>query len=494
MRGTFEERYRLRNRLGKGGMGEVWAAEDLQLNRLVAVKFLSSHGEPGNLPRLERRFEREARLTARIGHPSVPTVHGTGRREDNSLYIAMELVDGSTLSELLKKKGPFPIQLAAAVAFQTADVLTHAHRIRVIHRDLKPSNLMLTPNNTVKVLDFGIATALEPDPGETPLTRSGETPGTPGFISPEQARGQKVTARSDLYAFGCVLYEIVAGKPPFELPKGAAPIVLTLKHMNEKPVPLTERRPDTPPAFADLIMRLLAKEPEERPSPQEVQDVARTCMDQQPTALLRRLFAPTGPRPEPVAKGEVPQAPQPSATVTERVRALADRGEHATGAALLGEHLRGLRRPLDDPELVPLRLTLCELLLASQDFTRAYDAYFTLGGALRKRRPKTDRDILTCRAGTARCLGELGRTPEALHEFEALLPVQQHVFGAVDPTVFDTRYEIAALTARGGLIQAARDQLGGLVADQHRVLPASDERHARADALLVRLDRLITSA
>ncbi|WP_141713033.1 serine/threonine-protein kinase [Streptomyces sparsogenes] len=493
MRGTFEERYRLRNRLGRGGMGEVWAAEDLQLNRLVAVKFLSSHGEPGNLPRLERRFEREARLTARIGHPSVPTVHGTGRREDNSLYIAMELVDGSTLSELLKEKGPFPVQLAAAVAFQTADVLAHAHRIHVIHRDLKPSNLMLTPNNTVKVLDFGIAAALKPDPDETPLTRSGEWLGTPGFMSPEQACGRKATARSDLYALGCVLYEILAGKPLFELPKDAAPVVLVLKHMNEKAVPLTEHRPDTPPAFADLIMRLLAKEPEERPSTEEVQDVARTCLEQ-PTSLLRRLFAPSGPQPEPVAKDEAPQAPQPSASVTERVRALADRGEHATAAALLGEHLRGLRRPLDDPELVPLRLTLCEVLLASQDFTRAYDAYFALGGALRKRRPKTDRDVLACRMGTARCLAELGRTPEALHEFEALLPVQQHVFGAVDPTVFDTRYEIAALTARGGFIQDAREQLGGLVADQHRILPTSDERHARADALLVRLDRLIESA
>lgn len=139
--------------------------------------------------------------------------------------------------------------------------------------------------------------------------------------------------------------------------------------------------------------------------------------------------------------------------------------------------------------MLPLRLTYAELLIESEEFTTAYEVFFGLGGALRQRRPATDRDVLVCRAGAARCLAELGRTPEARHEYEALLPVQQHVFGPMDRAVFDTRYEIAALTARGGLIESAQAQLTGLDADQQRVLPRTDPRHARAAALLERLDR-----
>lgn len=485
--GTFEQRYELQHRLGRGGMGEVWAARDLQLNRVVAVKFLSSRSEGADLRRLERRFEREALLTARIGHPSVPTVHETGRREDDSLYIVMELVKGRTLSAMLRERGPFPIRLASAVATQTADVLAHAHRIHVIHRDLKPSNLMLTDNGTVKVLDFGVAAALKPDGNQSRLTKANEMPGTPGFISPEQGEGGDVTAQSDLYALGCVLYEITAGRPPFEIARTASPLFLIYQHVHEKPPPVTGHRSGLPPAFADLIMRLLAKDPTERPSAQEVQHVAQTCLQPPSTVPGPRSSRP-GPRPGP---GDATQ--QPPSSLTEEIRGLTDRGEHASAAALLESHLRDTRRPLDDAELIPLRLTLCELWVASEDFTRAYDGYFALGGALRRHRPKTDRDVLMCRAGVARCLAELGQTPEALHEFEALLPVQQHVFGAVDRTVFDTRYEIAALTARGGRVEAAHDQLGGLVADQKRILPVGDERHGRAEALLVRLDRLLES-
>ncbi|MFF7529542.1 protein kinase [Streptomyces bobili] len=490
LRGTFEERYELQHRLGQGGMGEVWAAKDLQLNRVVAVKFLF-RSEGADLGRLERRFEREAQLTARIGHPSVPTVHETGRREDDGLYIVMELVKGRTLSAMLRERGPFPIRLAAAVATQTADVLAHAHRIHVIHRDLKPSNLMLTDNGTVKVLDFGVAAALKPDGDQSRLTKANEMPGTPGFISPEQGEGGDVTAQSDLYALGCVLYEITAGRPPFEIARTASPLFLIYQHVHEKPPPVTGHRSDLPPAFADLIMRLLAKDPTERPSAQEVQHVAQTCLQPQQAVPSPRSSRP-GPQPG-LGSGSGDATQQPPDSLTRQIRGLTAQGEHASAAALLESHLRGTRRPLDEADLIPLRLTLCELWVASEDFTRAYDGYFALGGALRRHRPKTDRDVLTCRAGVARCLAELGQTPEALHEFEALLPVQQHVFGAVDHTVFDTRYEIAALTARGGRIEAAHDQLRGLVSDQKRILPAGDERHARAEALLGRLDRLLES-
>lgn len=489
VRGAFEERYELLHRLGRGGMGEVWAAEDRALRRRVAVKFLRARSGDEDLPRLERRFTREARLTGRIGHPAVPAIHATGRCQDHRLYIVMELVDGRTLSELLSERGPLPLPLLAAVAAQTADVLTHAHRKKVIHRDLKLSNLMLTGNGTVKILDFGIAAALEPDADETRLTRSGETPGTPGFISPEQADGRDATAESDLYALGCVLYEIASGKPPFEVSRSASPWVLVYQHLHEKPPPLTEHRADLPSAFADLIMHLLAKDPADRPSAAEIQQVARALLEPQPSSRFQE--APEPPYSEPVSAPGSTHQLSPAALLQE-ARALEARDELGV-AARIAAYLRESRRPLDDAECVPLRLALCDLWLAADDIARAYDGYVALGGALRPRRSRTDRDLLACRAGTARCLAGLGRTQEALNEFEALLPFQQHVFGPVNPAVLDTRYEIAVLMARGGRLRKARDRVRELTADQRRALPVDDQRLDRAEALLGRLDRLLDS-
>ncbi|MER5758503.1 serine/threonine-protein kinase [Streptomyces sp. NPDC002082] len=482
MERVIQERYELLDLLGRGGMGEVWAAKDRQLDRSVAVKLLRSRNAGEDLTRLEQRFEREAQLTARMGHPGVPTVHETGRHEGDTLFIAMELVDGRTLSAQLKEHGPFSLALAATVAAQTADVLAHAHRIGVIHRDLKPSNLMLTGSGTVKVLDFGIAAAREPDPGQPRLTGTNEMPGTPGFISPEQGEGRPATSRSDLYALGCVLYEITTGQPPLTVPPGASPFVLILKHITDKPRPAAELRPELPDAFADLIMRLLAKDPAERPSTREVHAVAREWMTQLP---------PPAPSPPPRHVPIDDPGPRSPAPLAQQARRLMDQGEYTMAVDLLHQHLR--RHPGDAPDIASLSLTLSEILLAGENFTRAYDGYFTLGSALRKSRPATDRDVLACRAGAARCLSELGRTPEALHEFEALLPVQQHVFGPMDRTVLDTRYEIAALTARGGQIQPARDQLTGLLADQQRVLPVGDERLTRTKGLLARLDQFLRS-
>ncbi|MFB7008595.1 MULTISPECIES: protein kinase [unclassified Streptomyces] len=489
MRRVIQERFELIRRIGRGGMGEVWEAKDLRLKRLVAVKLLRLDGAGGGSSRLERRFEQEADLLARLGHPGVPVIHDTGRHESDALYIAMELVHGQTLADRLKEHGPFPVTLAASVAVQTVEVLAEAHQIPVIHRDLKPSNLMLTDKGTLKVLDFGIAAARQDDPDAPRLTGTNDLLGTPGFISPEQGLGKPATARSDLYALGCVLYEILTGKPPFEL-QGGVPLALLFKHVHDKPVPVTEHRADLPAEFADLVMRLLAKDPADRPSVREVREVARTWMEPQaipgPRTSSPDRAAPASSRARRVSDAE--SAPS-AASLSEEVRALAARGEHVVAAALLEEHLRGTRRRLDDTEVLPLRLTYAELLIESEEFTTAYEVFFGLGGALRQRRPATDRDVLVCRAGAARCLSELGRTPEARHEYEALLPVQQHVFGPMDRAVFDTRYEIAALTARGGLIESAQAQLTGLDADQQRVLPRTDPRHARAAALLERLDR-----
>jgi serine/threonine protein kinase len=509
----IKDHYELTDRLGRGGMGEVWVARDLRLDRSVAVKFLSAGGRGSDLDRMEQRFMREARLTARIGHRSVPVVHEWGRLDGDDgdgLYLVMELVHGDTLSRLLKQNGPFSARLAAAVAVQTADALAHAHRIGVVHRDLKPSNLMLTPDGAVKVLDFGIAAVMEPDPDEPRLTRTQEVLGTPGFISPEQADGGRATERSDLYALGCVLYEILAGRPPFT---ARTAVALLYRHAYEEPPPLVDLRNEVPADFTSLVMRLLAKSPDDRPSAEEVHGTVRAWLAQRPdraaprqpsagSRVVRSASVSSSASAGPAASRRPVHVPRPApsgpstapAAVPQEVLDLAARGDYVGAATALERRLREAGRSLDDTESVPARLTLCDLLLKAEEFSRAYDGYFALGGALRRRRPATDRDVLACRAGAATCLAELGRTNEALHEFEGLLPVQQHVFGAVDRSVFDTRFRIGSLVARTGRLREARDQLTALGHEQQRILPVNDERHARTDSLIARLDRMLAES
>jgi eukaryotic-like serine/threonine-protein kinase len=490
MQRRIGERYELTNRLGKGGMGEVWAARDLRLGRPVAVKFLAPGARVGDMAKWEQRFVREAALTARIGHPGVPDVIESGRLAGDQLYLVMDLVPGQTLSRLLKDRGPFPVHMAARVADQTADVLAHAHRLGVVHRDLKPSNLMLTPNGTVKVLDFGIASALEPDPDEPKLTATNDVLGTPGFISPEQADGTPASARSDLYALGCVLYEIVSGKPPFTA--GTA-VALMYHHVHEEAPALGDLRPDAPADFAHLVMRLLAKDPSVRLSTEEVRrGVLPWLGGPRPSELPGRRPHPRGDRPQdrqPAPSRESPADHSPVAL--DDVSKLAADGKPAQAAALLEKRLSATRGPLDDAALLPQRLALCRLLVQADDFRRARDDYVVLREALRTGRPETDRDVLECRAGAALCLAELGRTPEALDEYRGLLPAQRRALGPTDRAVFDTRFRLALLVARAGRHREAREQLVDLRADLTTHGSPDDKYLTQAEHLIARLDRLV---
>jgi hypothetical protein len=261
-------RYELTHELGRGGMGVVWAARDHdQGGHEVALKLLAPQGYGSALTTLERRFLREARLTGRLSHPGIPAVldHGS---HDGELYLVMELVDGRALDAVLKDEGPMAIDRAAGIAQAVADVLAYAHGQGIVHRDLKPSNLMITGLGQVKVLDFGVAAALEPRPGETRLTASNAAPGTVVYMAPEQAVGKTVPA-SDLYSLGCVLYELLAGTPPFT---EGGPFMLYHRHATEPVPPLTRRRPDVPDGLDRLVGALLEKLPEDRPaSASEVQ-------------------------------------------------------------------------------------------------------------------------------------------------------------------------------------------------------------------------------
>lgn len=249
------ERYRLVRMVGSGGMGTVWEAEDEILGRPVAVKVLSE--SLGAEEHAVRRFEREARAAARLSGPHVAAVYDFGRSEGRP-YIVMELVRGETLADLFAREGPLPPQEAARIATQVAEALEEAHAAGIVHRDVKPGNVMLTAAGDVKVMDFGIAAAA----WAVGVTTSGLVLGTPAYLAPEQAKSEKTTPASDVYALGAVLYEMVAGRPPFV---ADSPVAVALAHVREDPPPLDQVAEGVPPNIASAAMAALAKDPAKRP-------------------------------------------------------------------------------------------------------------------------------------------------------------------------------------------------------------------------------------
>ena len=250
-----EGRYRLVRRIGVGGMGEVWEADDTVLGRRVALKVLVQ--ELADDPRATRRFVREARATAKLTHPNVTRVYDFGR--DGGLpYLVMELLEGDTLADRLAG-GPLPPSEAARIGAAVADALDAAHRRGIIHRDIKPSNVLLTPAGEVKVMDFGIAAAAD----ETHSTTGSGLYGTAAYISPERAAGQAATPAADVYSLGAVLYELLTGRPPF---LGDSPVLVVRAHLHERPRPVRELAPWVPARLADTCEAALAKDPAQRPS------------------------------------------------------------------------------------------------------------------------------------------------------------------------------------------------------------------------------------
>jgi hypothetical protein len=248
-------RYRLLRRIASGGMGSVWEAEDTVLHRKVAVKVLSE--ALAEEDRFVERFRREARAAAGLSHPNVAGVFDYGEDGDRP-FIVMELLDGETLAERLRRQGRLPWREAVAIAGQVAAALEAAHRSGIVHRDVKPGNIMIAPAGDVKVMDFGIAAAT----WAAPLTATGTAMGTATYISPEQTAGRRVTPESDVYSLGVVLYEMLTGEPPFT---GETPVAVAMAHVRETPVPLRQRVPDITEHVALVCERALAKDPKQRP-------------------------------------------------------------------------------------------------------------------------------------------------------------------------------------------------------------------------------------
>ncbi|GAA2251394.1 serine/threonine protein kinase [Streptomyces ruber] len=443
----IQGRYRLLDRIGRGGMGEVWRAKDESLGRHVAVKCLKPlYTQTGHTFArvLRERFRREARVAAALQHRGVTVVHDFGEA-DGVLYLVMELLQGRNLSQLLEDNRGHPLAVADVVdvAAQGAAALAYTHRQGIVHRDLKPANIMRLTDGTVKICDFGIA-RLGRDIGLTSrLTGTGTAMGTPHYMSPEQIGGDPVDHRSDLYSFGCVLYEIATGVPPFDLDDAWAVLV---GHRDTPPEPPRSHRADLPGHVERVILDLLAKRPENRPQDAlELErrldgDGGRSRNGGTPARMRTVVSYPVAPlplpRPRPVPEPSgTPGTPGSSgAPVASRLPSWTrgmTTGHKAAGA--------GLRTTPPDPSAG----------LSGEWIARP------LTGRARQpavpARPAPSPELLTALAGRHNAglsLGRLGRWTEAGEVHRAVAAEREHALGPDHPDTLTSRYEVGFTLSR----------------------------------------------
>jgi tRNA A-37 threonylcarbamoyl transferase component Bud32 len=311
-------RYRLKRLIAKGGMAEVWEAVDDILGRPVAVKILHPHLAADESFR--ERFRREAIAAARLAHPNVVATFDTGT-DEGITFIVMELVDGSTLRQLLNETGPMAPAGVIHVGAQVADALHYAHRAGVVHRDVKPANILICSDGRVKVADFGIAKAVEesepdrPTPSEA-LTGTGSIIGTAQYLAPEQVDGRAVDGRTDVYALGVVLYEMVCGRPPFT---GETDMAVALKHITTNPLAPGVVRAGVPRALEEIVLRAMAKRPDDRYQSADELRAALVAVDLRAGEATAVVSAPPLPSP-PVARVDhtPPRGVPPSFAKKER--------------------------------------------------------------------------------------------------------------------------------------------------------------------------------
>ncbi len=253
-------RYELDGVVGRGGMAEVFRARDIRLDRVVAVKTLRE--DLARDATFQARFRREAQSAASLNHPSIVAVYDTGEDMTASShvpYIVMEYVDGRTLRDLLRDDRRLLPERALEITDGVLRALDYSHRHGIVHRDIKPGNVMLTRSGEVKVMDFGIARAVSD--AQATMTQTAQVIGTAQYLSPEQARGERVDARSDLYSTGCLLYELLTGRPPF---LGDSPVAIAYQHVRENPVPPSRLDPEIPRWADSIVLRAMAKDPAQR--------------------------------------------------------------------------------------------------------------------------------------------------------------------------------------------------------------------------------------
>ncbi len=280
---VFKGRYELHRKLARGGMSDVYLARDQVLDRPVAVKVMFP--EYAKDPTFVERFRREAQAAARLNHPNVVSIYDWGE-ELGTYFIAMEYVEGQSLSEIIRSEGPLQPRRVAEITTDVAAALGFAHRNGVVHRDVKPGNVIIETSGQVKVADFGIAQAMSGGE-EAALTRAGAVMGTATYFSPEQAQGKPVDPRSDLYSLGCVMYEMLTTRPPFS---GDTPVAIAYKHVQEAPVPPSQMGVAVPAPLEAIVMKLLAKNRDDRyPSAEDLRADLKRYLDGQPVSAAPYL-------------------------------------------------------------------------------------------------------------------------------------------------------------------------------------------------------------
>ncbi|MBM4473919.1 Stk1 family PASTA domain-containing Ser/Thr kinase [Rhodococcus hoagii] len=319
---NLSSRYELGEILGFGGMSEVHLGRDLRLSRDVAIKVLRA--DLARDPTFYLRFRREAQNAAALNHPAIVAVYDTGEAETDAgplPYIVMEYVDGDTLRDIIRTEGPLQPRRAMEVIADVCAALDFSHRNGIVHRDMKPANIMINRAGAVKVMDFGIARAISDS--SSPMTQTAAVIGTAQYLSPEQARGEQVDARSDVYSLGCVLYEVLTGEPPF---KGDSPVAVAYQHVREDPKQPSQVNPAVPPALDSVILKAMSKNPANRyQSAAEMRsDLVRVLGGQRPSAPMvmsdedrTTMFGPvdsgagtgSGYRPEPARTSTATAAP-----------------------------------------------------------------------------------------------------------------------------------------------------------------------------------------
>lgn len=519
------ERYALESApLGRGGMGLVYEGRDLRLKRRVAVKFIRFPHDADKAERKEMvdRFVRESRITAELQHPGVPAVFDAGADGGGRPYLVMQRIDGMSIGDLVSEQERLSVGWTAGIGAQVCSVLAAAHGASLVHRDLKPANLMLEKTGTVKVLDFGLAVALDRT-DMSRITRTGHTPGTPEYMAPEQLMAGRATPRSDLYALGCVLFEMLTGKRLF---RAHTPWAVASKQASETPERVRSVRSDVPSGMSEVIAALLEKRPEDRPEdavevhgrlmgfvgelepiPGALHPPSKPNPQRMYGAALSRVAVAPGPsKAREESRGET-AGPDPgpragadawvidrSAVSGARLKAgdLVSQGRNREAAdALRGAAVRAAAAfGATDPEVVELRLERANILFQSGDFRQAGPLYAALAEELKYSAAGDVSLVFRCRLQDATCRALGGDAVRALELLRGLLRDEVAEFGTDDLRPLELRRQIGLLELGADRREEAERTLRDLREDLVRLHGEGHPALARIEGALERASGL----